>query len=109
MENIDTHGLKRFMDEGKDFTLIDARSHDAYDREHLPGAISIPSDHMGEHLLRDYDKKQTMITYCTDLECTASTVAAKKLERYGFRKVLEYKAGIDDWKKAGYPVVTKGH
>lgn len=109
MRHIDTQELKRMMDEGADFTLIDARSHDAYDREHLPGAVSMPSDHMGEHVLKDYDNDETMVTYCTDLECTASTIAARKLDRYGFKKVLEYKAGIEDWKKAGYPVITKGH
>ncbi len=109
MRRIDTQELKQMMDQGADFTIIDARSHDAYDREHLPGAVSIPSDHVGEHLLKEYDTDETMITYCTDLDCTASTVAAKKLERYGFKKVLEYKAGLEDWKRSGFATVTKGH
>lgn len=109
MRKIDTQELKRMMDEGEDFALIDARSHDAFDRGHLPGAVSIPSDHIGEHVLKEFDSDRKMVTYCTDLECTASTVAAKKLERFGFKKVLEYKEGLEAWKRAGFPVVTKGH
>ncbi len=109
MRQITTDELKKMMDEHADFVLIDARSHDSYDREHIPGALSIPSDHLGKHILEDFDEDTTFVTYCTDLECEASTVAAKKLDRYGYRNVLEYKAGIADWKARGHPTETKGH
>lgn len=91
------------MDTDVPFTLIDARSHESYIVEHLPMAVSIPSDHLGEHLLKDHKKAETFVTYCTDLECESSTIAAKKLEKFGFAKVLEFKGGIKDWKQAGYP------
>jgi len=109
MRQIRADDLKKMMDEKADFVLIDARGHDAYDREHITGAVSIPSDHLGERILKDYDKDTTFVTYCTDLDCEASTVAATKLERYGYTKVLEYKPGIDDWKTHRYPTVKKGH
>lgn len=109
MRQIGYDELKQMLDEKADLVIIDARSHDAYDREHIPGALSIPSDHLGPHLVKDYDKDTPFVTYCTDLECEASTVAAKKLDRYGYKKVLEYKAGIMDWKAHGQTTVTKGH
>ena len=109
MKQIRAEDLKKMMDQNADFVLIDARGHDAYDKEHITGAVSIPSDHLGEHITKDYDKDTTFVTYCSSLTCEASTVAATKLEKYGYRKVLEYKAGIEDWKAHCYPTVTKGH
>ena len=90
------------MDRKANFLLIDAREHEAYDKEHLPGAVSIPSDHLDKHLLTGHRKTETMITYCSSFDCGASTVAAKKLEGYGFKKVLDFKGGIKDWKSAKY-------
>jgi rhodanese-related sulfurtransferase len=48
-------------------------------------------------------RNRTVVTYCTDTACKSSTIAAEKLEKFGFKNVLEYKAGIEDWKRAGYP------
>lgn len=109
MKKIRAEDLKGMMDRNEDYVLLDARVHDSYDREHIKGAVSIPSDHLGEHITKDYDKDTTFVTYCSNLKCEASTIAAVKLEKYGYTKVLEYKAGIEDWKAHGYPTVTKGH
>jgi len=95
--------LKNMIDKELNFLLIDARGHEAYDKEHIPGAVSIPSDHLDEHLLTGHRKTETLVTYCSSFECEASTVAAKKLEKYGFKKVLQFKGGIKDWKGAKYP------
>jgi rhodanese-related sulfurtransferase len=103
MKKITREYLKNMMDADVDFVLIDARGHEAYAKEHLPGALSIPSDHLGEHLLREHKKDRTFVTYCSNLECEASTIAAQKLDKYGFKNVLEFKGGLEDWKKAGYP------
>jgi rhodanese-related sulfurtransferase len=103
MKKITREYLKNMMDSDVDFVLIDARGHEAYAKEHLPRALSIPSDHLGEHLLREHKKDRTFVTYCSSFECEASTIAAQKLDKYGFKNVLEFKGGLEDWKKAGYP------
>lgn len=103
MKKITREYLKNMMDTDVDFVLIDARGHEAYAKEHLPGALSIPSDHLGEHLLREHKKNRIFVTYCSNFECEASTIAAQKLDKYGFKNVLEFKGGLEDWKKAGYP------
>lgn len=104
MKEITRETLKRMIDEDVDFLLIDARTHKGFGDEHLPGAISIPADHMGEHLMREFKKNRTIVTYCSSLECESSAIAGEKLETYGFKKVLRYKGGLKDWKEAGYPV-----
>jgi rhodanese-related sulfurtransferase len=103
MKQITREYLKNMMDTDVDFVLIDARGHEGYAKEHLPGALSIPSDYLGQHLLRDHKKHRTFVTYCSNFECEASTIAAQKLDKYGFKNVLEFKGGLEDWKKAGYP------
>jgi rhodanese-related sulfurtransferase len=54
-------------------------------------------------LLREHKKNRTFVTYCSNFECEASTIAAQKLDKYGFKNVLEFKGGLEDWKKARYP------
>lgn len=103
MRKVTREELKAMMDRGDVFILIDTRGHEAFRTEHLPGAVSVPSDNVGRHTLPGLSKGDTVVTYCSNFECEASTVAAGKLERYGFTKVLEFKGGLKDWKGAGYP------
>ena len=103
MKQITRETHKSMMDRKEEFVLIDARRHEGFDKEHLPRAISIPSDHLGEHVLKNYKKDQIFVTYCSSFTCESSTLAAQKLEKYGFKNVLEFKGGLEDWRNAGYP------
>lgn len=103
MKQISRESLKEMMDKKAKFLLIDARMHEAYEREHLPGAVTIPSEHLHADMLSGLRKTDTLVTYCSSSECDASKDAAKKLEKFGFKKVLRFKGGIKDWKDAGYP------
>lgn len=103
MHRLTREELKGMMDRGDAFVLIDARGHGAYKAEHLPGAVSVPSDHVGKHLLEGLEKTDTIITYCSSFACEASGIAAEKLRRYGFTDVREFSGGLKDWKEAGYP------
>lgn len=93
--------LKKFKENEK-FVLVDARSREDYDKSHLPGALSIPVDE-----IRDYadklDKSEEVITYCGGFQCPASTAAAKEFMSLGFRNVLDYKGGIQEWTDKKYP------
>ncbi len=103
MRQITREELKGMIDRKERFVLIDARKHEAFDKEHIPGANSIPADHLGTHILEDVKKDETIVTYCSSFTCESSTIAAKKLEKYGYKKVLEFKGGLADWKEAGNP------
>jgi len=102
MKQITREYLKNMMDEQANFLLIDARGHEAYHKEHIPGAVTIPSEHLEAGLLKGHKKTETLVTYCSSFDCEASTTAAKKLEKFGFKKVMEFKGGLKDWKDAGY-------
>jgi rhodanese-related sulfurtransferase len=86
--------------------VIDARSPDAYARGHVPGALSLPHRRIGDaasvaHLPRG----GVIVTYCDGIGCNASTKAASKLSRLGYR-VKEMLGGLDWWIRDGYAVET---
>ena len=103
IDRIPREDLKRMMDGNESFILVDARTEELYVQEHVKGALYLPFDRLLESV-QDLPREVPVITYCTNPNCHASAVAAEKLKKVGFRKVLEYAGGIEDWKNARYPV-----
>ena len=82
--------------------VIDARSPQAYEKEHIPGAANIPHRTMSELTTSHLDKTYLYVTYCDGIGCNASTKGALNLSSLGFR-VKELLGGLDWWKRDGYP------
>jgi rhodanese-related sulfurtransferase len=95
--------LKRMMEGGEHFTLLDVRSRGDYDKEHIKGAESLPLDEIENRAQAVLKPEQDIIVYCDSFVCSASTSAAKLLARAGFKKVRDYKGGLREWKQAGLP------
>jgi len=55
--------LKKMLDEGK-AALYDTRPKAAYDAEHIKGALSMPSNEVGERA-GELPKGKTLVFYCT--------------------------------------------
>lgn len=81
--------------------VIDTRSKEAYDIEHIPSAVNIPHRIMSEKTTKDLDKSYLYITYCDGIGCNASTKGALNMTKFGF-KVKELLGGLDWWKRDGY-------
>lgn len=76
-----------------------------FDDAHLPGAVNIPLDTidvLAPHLLPD--PAATIVVYCSDCTCPNSEMAARRLEALGYRNVLVYIDGKQDWIEHGLPV-----
>ena len=87
--------------------LLDAQGPGLFEQEHLPGAIRGRIDDPDATLAELGDDLDTeVVVYCTDLACTGSALAAGLLEGRGYRNVLRYAAGKQDWIDAGHPVHT---
>jgi rhodanese-related sulfurtransferase len=58
--------LKRRMDAGEDFTIVDVRNPEAWQQSDmmLPGAMRVPIDRWEENLDR-IPKARPIVTYCT--------------------------------------------
>ena len=102
--------LKKKIDEGSDFVLIDVLGERSYAQRHLPGAINIPGG--SENFVAEVekvvsDKSKEIIVYCSSFSCQASPAAAGKLADAGFTNVVDFEGGLADWEDAKYPLRRK--
>jgi len=66
METISREDLKGKIEGGEQFTLVETLSEVVYQHAHLPGAINLPPDRVGElasQLLPD--KSAEIVVYCS--------------------------------------------
>ena len=77
-------------------------SSQAFEAEHIPGAVSLPHRTMKDVTTGKLDKASLVVTYCDAIGCNASTKGALNMTRLGFR-VKELMGGLDWWKRDGQP------
>jgi rhodanese-related sulfurtransferase len=104
---IDPWDLKVALDAGENITVIDARSVEAFAREHIPGAVNIPHRTMSAETTQHIQKDALVVTYCDGIGCNASTKGALNMLKLGFR-VKELIGGLDWWKRDGHTTQTGG-
>ena len=98
---IDCWDLKVALQAGESVIVIDARSPEAFQREHIPGAVNIPHRTMSPQTTGQVDKNALVVTYCDGIGCNASTKGAINMLKLGFR-VKELMGGLDWWKRDGH-------
>ncbi len=98
---IDSWDLYESLNNGKNIVIIDARSTEAFNTEHIPDAINIPHRTMNEQSTAHLDKGKIYVSYCDGIGCNASTKGALKMTKLGFQ-VKELLGGLDWWKRDGY-------
>jgi rhodanese-related sulfurtransferase len=99
---IDSWDLSVAVAAGDDVVVLDARSPEAFAREHIPGAISIPHRTISADTVAALDRRSLIVTYCDGIGCNASTRGALNMSQLGFR-VKELIGGLDWWKRDGHP------
>lgn len=100
MKTIDYDTLHTMWKNQENYVLIDVRSFDEYDEQHIPDADNIPLDEVDFLELvekRVVSKEAKIVINCGRMECPLSTKAAEKLEQAGFKNVMDYKGGVKDW------------
>lgn len=103
---IDSWDLHTAIKNGENIVVIDARSIEAYNNEHIPGAINFPHRSMNHDAASKILNLNTLyVTYCDGIGCNASTKGALKLAQLGY-KVKELIGGMDWWKRDGYTTTT---
>ena len=97
----DSWDLFEALNRGEKIKPIDARSTEAYEKEHIPGAINIPQRTMTAENTSHLDKEILYVVYCSGIGCNASTKGALNMLKLGF-KVKELIGGLDWWKRDKY-------
>jgi rhodanese-related sulfurtransferase len=96
--------VKRRMDAGEKFLLVDTREDHEWANGHLPGAV-----HMARGIIeRDIEQKvpdtnTKLILYCGG--GYRSALVAENLQKMGYHKVESMDGGWRGWLEAGLPVV----
>jgi rhodanese-related sulfurtransferase len=94
--------VKRWMDAGEKFVLVDVREESEWARGHLPGAI-----HLGKGIIeRDIEQRvpdtgAKVVLYCGG--GFRSAIAADNLQKMGYKNVESMDGGWRGWTGAGLP------
>jgi len=107
VETITAEELKKKLEENNDFTLINVLTQESYQKEHMPGSITIPYQEIVKNS-DELDKYDEIIVYCSDIFCDASPTTAKKLEKLGFKKIKDFEGDMEEWKEKDYPIEKGG-
>src|SRR5262249_10961757 len=97
--------IKKRLDRGDKFALIDVREESEWAKGHLPNAI-----HLGKGIIeRDVEEKfpdtaTELVLYCGG--GYRSALAADNLQKMGYTNVISMDGGFHGWKEKGYPLVT---
>ena len=98
------HELKRKMDAGEPFELIDVREPFEYEIARIDGATLIPLGEIFERL-DELSGEQPIVVHCHSGKRSAQ--AARLLQQRGFANVYNLEGGIDAWSDQIDPNVPK--
>jgi rhodanese-related sulfurtransferase len=95
--------VKKKIDGGSKFMLVDVREESEFAKDHLPGAI-----HLGKGIIeRDIEARVPDLNTEIILYCGGgfrSALAADNLQKMGYTNVISMDGGIRDWREKGYPL-----
>lgn len=98
--------VKRRMDAGEKFALVDVREDHEWVNGHLPGAI-----HLGKGIIeRDVEKQVPNVNTRLVLYCGGgfrSVLVAENLQKMGYRHVESMDGGWRGWLEAGLPTAKE--
>jgi rhodanese-related sulfurtransferase len=98
--------VKKKIDGGEKFVLVDVREESEFAKDHLPGAI-----HLGKGIIeRDIEARVPDLNAEIVLYCGGgfrSALAADNLQKMGYKNVISMDGGIRDWREKGFPL-TRG-
>ncbi|MEW4413232.1 rhodanese-like domain-containing protein [Clostridium sp. AN503] len=91
---------KEMMDSG-DVTVVDVRRAEEYEQAHIPGAVLVPNESIGEEQPEELpDKDAAILVHCRT--GVRSKQASDKLVKMGYTNIYDF-GGIVDW-----PYETEG-
>ena len=103
VKQIDYREVKKRLDAGEKFILVDTREDLEWAKGHVPGAI-----HLGKGIIeRDIEKSvpdhnAPVVLYCGG--GFRSALAADNLQKMGYTNVISMDGGWRGWTESGYPI-----
>jgi rhodanese-related sulfurtransferase len=83
--------------------ILDVRSREEYARGHIPGALNIPHDQLGDRLSEiGAAKTDEIVVLCRS--GYRAGIAEKVLSEAGYSDVHDLDGHMNAWKSGGYPI-----
>ena len=95
-----------------DALFVDARDPEFFEQAHIPRAVSLPVRDFDSVFPKLKEKLLTaprVITYCDGANCEMSVELTERVLLAGLEYVEIFTGGIQQWQKAGQPVVASGN
>jgi len=85
----------KMMEEETDYIILDVRTPEEFAQKHIPEAINIPNETIGDAAISELPRKeQKIFVYCRS--GNRSKQASEKLAASGYTNVYEF-GGINEW------------
>ena len=96
IKHVSMDDIGQIMKENKNYIILDVRTIEEYNEGHIPNAICIPNETIGNDTINELsNKEQLILIYCRS--GNRSKQAAEKLKQLGYINLIEF-GGIIDWK-----------
>ncbi|MFL6193877.1 MAG: rhodanese-like domain-containing protein [Thermoanaerobaculia bacterium] len=93
--------------------LLDLREARDFRIGHLPGAASLPfvrfPDVFQTEIAASWpqaSRATPLVLYCYGIECVRSLKAGTQAARAGFRDLVWFRGGVQEWRDSGYPLLV---
>ena len=103
---VNVEEVKKDMETGKNFVLLDVRTSEEFKAGHLPKAVNIPRGTLEFLIGKHYPQKDVeIVVYCrTDAR---AALCAKSLSDMGYTNIKNLKGAFKAWGEAGYPIYNR--
>ena len=102
IKETDVHTVKRRVEAGENFTLVDVREESEWARGHLPRAVHISKGVIERDIEERFpDRNAALVLYCGG--GYRSALSADNLQKMGYTNVSSMDGGWRRWTEAGYP------
>ncbi|UCF40952.1 MAG: rhodanese-like domain-containing protein [Gemmatimonadota bacterium] len=99
---ISQEALLAQMQNGEDPVILDVRSAREYQQGHVPGAVNLPYQQIGQRLAElEQVKDREVIVYCE--VGRRARIARSTLQQAGFTNVRHLAGDMAGWRRAGLP------
>jgi rhodanese-related sulfurtransferase len=100
---VDYAFVRKLVDQGTGFALIDSRPLPRFQQGTIPGAINVPYPAWDKVVNRlPGDKNTLLVFFCQGVTCQMSPLSQRKAIALGYKKTKVYHEGVPEWQTKDY-------
>lgn len=100
-ETVSTDSLKELLESGPRPVILSVLDPGTHEKGHICDSVHIPLRDLERDVRSAVDKDELVVVYSLSKDCHKSAVATDVLKTLGYKRVLRYRGGIEEWKRSG--------